>query len=58
MSFKLIEIWHDVVGATAVEYGLIAALAALAMIGGLNSVSVPIQGLINFVFSMVAGAGP
>ncbi len=58
MSFKLIEIWHDVVGATAVEYGLIAALAALAMIGGLNSISVPIQGLINFVFSMVAGAGP
>ena len=58
MSFKLIEIWHDVVSATAVEYGLIAALAALAMIGGLNSISVPIQGLINFVFSMVAGAGP
>ncbi len=58
MSYKLIEIWHDIVGATAVEYGLIAALAVLAMIGGLSSISVPIQGLFEFVYSFVAGAAP
>ena len=56
MSFKLIEIWRDIVGATAVEYGLIAALAVLAMIGGLNSLSIPIQGLFDFVYPFVAAA--
>ncbi len=58
MSFKLKEILHDIVGATAVEYGLIAALAVLAMIGGLSSVSIPIQGLFEFVYSYVAGSVP
>ena len=58
MSFKLKEILHDIVGATAVEYGLFAALVALAMIGGLSSLSVPIRGLFDLVVPLLPGAAP
>lgn len=33
------KFWSDESGATAIEYGLIAALVALAMVAGLSSLS-------------------
>ena len=41
---------EDQRGATAVEYGLLISLIALAIIGGLNAIS----GNINTKFNMVA----
>lgn len=38
MGFKVLKkFWRDDSGATAIEYGLIAALVALAMVAGLSS---------------------
>jgi pilus assembly protein Flp/PilA len=39
----------DQSGATAIEYGLIAALIAVAIIGALNAVSGKLQGTFNNV---------
>ncbi len=39
-------------GATAIEYGLLAALIAVMIIGGLNAVT----GALNGTFQTVAGA--
>ena len=36
-------------GATAIEYGLIAGLIAVAIIGGLNTLQGGLTGLLNFI---------
>ena len=53
MSFKLREFLHDIVGATAVEYGLIAALFVIGTIAGLNSIGSPIQNLLGSVLNVI-----
>ena len=53
MSFKLKEIYHDIEGATAVEYGLIAALFVMGTIAGLNGLGSPLQNLLNTVLNVV-----
>ena len=47
----------DETGATAVEYGLIAALVALALLGGLKAlgadlVGLPLQSIVNAIQSV------
>ena len=39
MRHKLAKLFSDESGATAIEYGLIASLIALAIIGALNNLS-------------------
>ncbi len=53
MSFKLKEIFHDIEGATAVEYGLIAALFVMGTIAGLNSIGSPLSNLLGTVLTVV-----
>ena len=43
--------WHDQQGATAIEYGLIAALVAVAVIAGASALGVNVAGL----FTKLAG---
>jgi pilus assembly protein Flp/PilA len=43
--------WKDDTGATAIEYGLIAALIAVAIIAALNTLS----GNLRLTFNKVAG---
>ncbi len=53
MSFKLQEILHDIEGATAVEYRLIAALFVMGTIAGLNGLGSPLQNMLNVVLNVV-----
>ncbi len=53
MSFKLKEILHDIEGATAVEYSLIAALFVMGTIAGLNGLGSPLQNMLKVVLTVV-----
>ena len=52
MSNILIRFWNDETGATAIEYGLIAALVSVAAIGALTSLG----GNLNTMFGTVSNA--
>ncbi len=52
MSSTFMRMLRDEFGVTAIEYGLIAALIAVALIATLNTVSGSLQGL----FTSVSGA--
>jgi pilus assembly protein Flp/PilA len=43
-------------GATAIEYGLIAALVAVAIVGGLRALGPALNGAFNNVATTVSGA--
>jgi pilus assembly protein Flp/PilA len=45
-------------GATAIEYGLIAALIAVAIIAGISATGTQLGGLFNNVANAVSGAMP
>ena len=45
----LTNFWHDQHGATAIEYGLIAALISVAVIAGAAALGVNITGLFNSI---------
>ena len=53
MPLKLKEILHDIEGATAVEYSLIAALFVMGTIAGLNGLGSPLQNMLNVVLNVV-----
>jgi pilus assembly protein Flp/PilA len=44
-------------GATAIEYGLIAALIAVAIIGAVNTLSGDLQGTFQAISAGLTGAG-
>lgn len=46
----------DESGATAIEYGLIAALIAVVLVGALNAVGGSLEGAFNKISSEVSGA--
>ncbi len=50
MFAKMIEFVRDEDGATAIEYGLIAALVSVAAIGALSALG----GSLNTIFNMVS----
>ena len=54
MMQKLNTFWHDQHGATAIEYGLIAALVAVAVIAGASALGVNISGLFNSIAGCMA----
>lgn len=43
------HVWSDEAGATAIEYGLIAALIAVAIIAGATAVGTSLSGTFNTV---------
>lgn len=47
---------NDELGATAIEYGLIAAIVGVGIIVGLGSVRTELQGTLNKVSSELKGA--
>lgn len=51
---KIFAFAKDESGATAIEYGLIAALVGVAIIGGLNALSGELNTLFNTVVTNIA----
>ncbi len=56
MSFK--AFLSDNGGATAVEYGLIAAMCVMGTIYGLNAMGSALQSLLGIVSSVLASVAP
>ena len=55
--FKLVRCFaENEEGATAIEYGLIAALVAVACIGALTAVGSSLQGIFTMVSSSLSSA--
>ncbi len=54
-TFK--SLLHDESGATAIEYGLIAALVAVALIGALTTLGDSLTGIFNRVSGQLDAAG-
>ena len=57
MFAKVIQFVRDEDGATAIEYGLIAALVSVAAIGALTAMGTSLSGLFNTVSSTLSSAG-
>ena len=57
MFAKVIQFVRDEDGATAIEYGLIAALVSVAAIGALTAMGTSLSNLFNTVESTLSGAG-
>lgn len=51
------RLWKDDKGATAIEYGLLAALVAVAIIVALNAVSTELNNTFSAVSTELATAG-
>lgn len=49
MTSKLMKLIRNTKGATAIEYGLIAALIAVAAIGAMSNVGTKLKGTFNNV---------
>jgi len=57
MMFKVIRAFaNDESGATAIEYGLIAALVSVAAIGALTAMGSSLSTMFNTVSSALSGA--
>jgi len=56
MCAKLAKFLNDESGATAIEYGLIAALVAVACIGALTAVGSSLEGIFTMVSTSLSGA--
>jgi len=54
---KLVHFWRDQSGVTAIEYGLIAALIAVAIITTVTFVGQNLSGTFNTVAGSLAGSG-
>jgi pilus assembly protein Flp/PilA len=52
------KFFGDRCGATAIEYGLIAALIAVAIVGGLTTVGTSLSGAFSSVATTVKTAAP
>ncbi len=49
MKAQLQQFWNDEDGATAIEYGLIAGLIAVAIIGVLGTLSGKLEDMFEFI---------
>jgi pilus assembly protein Flp/PilA len=58
MRKSIFTLFGDRSGATAIEYGLIAALVAVAIIGGLNALSGSLNGAFTNVSTALSTAAP
>ena len=57
MFAKVIQFIKDEDGATAIEYGLIAALVSVAAIGALTAMGSSLSDMFNTVSSSLSSAG-
>lgn len=48
-SVYIKRFWHGDVGATAIEYGLIAALVSVAAVAALTAIGVSVEALFEFI---------
>ena len=51
------KLWEDCSGPTAIEYGLIAVLIAIATIAGVTSVGTAVNATDNMIATTVGAAG-
>ncbi|HMB76625.1 MAG TPA: Flp family type IVb pilin [Kiloniellaceae bacterium] len=58
MMTKIFDFVRDESGATAIEYGLIAALVSVAAIGAMGSLGNSLNNMFNTVASELNGAQP
>ena len=58
MSNALTNLFHDDSGATAIEYGLIAALVSVAAIAALIALGQSLSSIFGFVSTTLQGAVP
>ena len=59
LKHNLMKFWRDDSGASAIEYGLLAALIAVAIIGGAGAVGGALGGLFDSVaLSLTPPANP
>lgn len=56
MKTQLQQFWQDEDGATAIEYGLIAGLIAVAIIGVLGALGTSLDGLFTKISEKISGA--
>lgn len=49
---------NDESGATAIEYGLIAALISVVIIGAATALGGSLQGILQYISNTLAGATP
>jgi pilus assembly protein Flp/PilA len=54
----LVKIYNDESGATAIEYGLIAALVSVAAIGALSAMGASLRDMFSFVRDALDNATP
>jgi len=57
MKVQMMKFWKDEDGATAIEYGLIAGLVAVAIIGALSLMSDGIGNLFGRITTALDNAG-
>ncbi|MFC3865428.1 Flp family type IVb pilin [Alcaligenes aquatilis] len=55
MKTQLQQFWNDEDGATAIEYGLIAGLIAVAIIGVLTALGTSLDGLFKTISDKIKG---
>jgi pilus assembly protein Flp/PilA len=55
MKTQLQQFWHDEDGATAIEYGLIAGLIAVAIIGVLTALGTNLDGMFTKISNAIGG---
>lgn len=58
MRNSITKLFGDRSGATAIEYGLIAALVAVAIVAGLTTLGTSLSGTFNNVATAVSTAAP
>ena len=56
MHKKFTTLWHDESGATAIEYGLIAALVSVAAIVALTALGTSLKTIFNIVSTELQNA--
>ena len=57
MLTQIKNFWNDESGATAIEYGLIAGLIAVIIIGALTAIGTSLNGLFQKISDAVSSAG-
>lgn len=56
--FNFKKMWKDESGATAIEYGLLAALIAVVIIGAVSALGTTLQGTFESVDEQIQNGGP
>ncbi len=53
---RILGFWQDESGATAIEYGLIAALVGVAIIGGITSTGTASEAMYDYITTTINDA--